>query len=85
MNNIKTTSSYDVYRSPEFVAFCRRFGIAHELGTRDLTIRLPFEGVLTVVHEYLPSQLERTDTTTNHNNEYHTHIPTAFVRDCKGE
>lgn len=44
--------SNEVYTSPEFKAFCERFGIAWELRTRDMTIFLPFDGAMTVTQEY---------------------------------
>lgn len=45
--------THEVYRSPEFRAFCERFGIAWSLLTRDMVIRLPDEGLMIVEQTYL--------------------------------
>jgi len=41
-----------VYSSPEFIAFCKRFGIAHDLQTRSMAIRLQHDDYMTVTQEY---------------------------------
>jgi hypothetical protein len=43
-----------VWNSPEFIAFCERFGIPRELASQDLVIHLPIKGVMTVIQKYLP-------------------------------
>lgn len=43
---IKKISGYEVYNSPEFVAFCDKFGIAHSLPTRSITITITEENLI---------------------------------------
>lgn len=44
--------SHVVYSSPEFKAFCKRFGIAWGLPTKDITIHIPDQGLMTVTQSY---------------------------------
>jgi hypothetical protein len=69
---------YDVYSSDEFKAFCKRFNIPYELGTKSIKIEIPCEGLMTVTHEYYtkhPEHKEVIDTTTTHNVHYRTAEP----------
>lgn len=44
---------YDhVWKSPEFMAFCARFGIAWGLRTKKMVITLEVEGAMTVEQTY---------------------------------
>lgn len=45
-------AGYDVYNSPEFEAFARKFGIAWDLNTVNMTIHLPADGPMSVIQEY---------------------------------
>lgn len=45
-------SGYDVYRWPEFRAFCKRLGIPWELPTYDIVITIPHEGMVRIDHSY---------------------------------
>lgn len=73
-------SGYEVYRSPEFKAFCKRFGVAWGLKTKALTIRLT-EDLMTVTQEYVGEEArpgQRSpfiDTTTAHNETFRTVMP----------
>ena len=48
----KLIEGYEVYRWPEFKAFCVRLGIPWELSTTDMLIFVPCEGRVKVIHEY---------------------------------
>lgn len=43
------------YNSPEFKAFCDRFGVAHDMFTVQVTLHLPADGMMSVVQEYRAS------------------------------
>lgn len=65
----------DVYHSPEFKAFCERFGIAHGLPTTTVTIKISTEE-MTVAQEYRTGEVKApVETTTLHNREVRTHAP----------
>lgn len=68
---MKVVLGRDVFNSPEFNEFCRRFGIATELPTRHMTIRIDFDGVLSVEQEYLATDNKKVvDVTTSLSKEY---------------
>lgn len=48
----QVAQTYEVYSSKEFRAFCEKFGIAYDLGTVNITIHLPLDGLMSVVQEY---------------------------------
>lgn len=52
---MKYAESRTVWGSPEFIAFCERFGIRRELPSQDMVIHIPFDGVMTVIQKYLPA------------------------------
>ena len=52
MKKSQTPLSYEVYQWPEFRAFCKRLGLAWELGTLDLNIDMPFDGVVKIRQSY---------------------------------
>lgn len=78
---IRPPTLQEVYHSPEFKAFCARFGIAWGMPTMDLTIRLPFEGSMEVTQTYrgvdhgAADTPQVVDTTTMHNEKYRTVRP----------
>lgn len=69
--------SYDVYHWPEFKAFAERLGLQYYLPSRSVRISMPFDGEVTIDHEYLAMEPEEgiADTTTQHNKEFRTFIP----------
>ncbi len=72
-------TGYGVHRWPEFLAFAKRLGIDLELPTTVITIRIPHDEIVTIIHEYLADDIDQQDTvstfeTTNvHNEEFTTH------------
>lgn len=70
---------FDVYQSEEFKAFCKKFSIQWGLHTREITLVIPFEGLMIVKQEYITKhQKENTDvpeyvdTTSLQNTKYRT-------------
>ncbi len=55
MNTIPSNVSINVYKSPEFKAFCERYGIAWEKPTTKITIILDCakNDFMRVQHEYI--------------------------------
>ena len=49
----RIAAGYTAYCSPEFRAFCERFGIPWDLETRVMTIRFARDTALIVEHEYI--------------------------------
>lgn len=54
-----TSWSGEVYGSPEFRAFCERWGIAWDAYTVQITIHLPADGPMSVIHEHRGVDRER--------------------------
>lgn len=50
--DVEGNQGADVYHWPEFKAFAKRLGIAHELPTLNITITIPVDGVVVVAHDY---------------------------------
>lgn len=68
---MKIVLGRDVFNSPEFNEFCRRFGIATELPTRRMTITIDLDGALSVQQEYLGTDNKKAfDVTTSLSKEY---------------
>ncbi len=73
--------AHELWPSPEFKAFCERFGIPWGgLRTTGLVVTIPLEGLVTVQHTYQASQVradtpDTVDTTTTHNKVYRTSQP----------
>lgn len=70
---------FDVYQSEEFKAFCKRFGIQWGLRTREITLVIPCDGLMTVKQEYITKHQkenadvpEYVDTTSLQNTKYRT-------------
>lgn len=76
VSDMNPVQAIDVYQSPEFQAFCKRFGIAHELQTMDMVLTITFKEGLVVTQTYRATEGPRPvtmETTTLHNDEYETH------------
>lgn len=76
MDGRRHVSGYEVYSSPEFRALCDRFGIAFDLRTVDITLKLT-EDHFTVTQTYRASKAmgDAIDTTNLHNKEFRTKEP----------
>ena len=66
MNDVLDTGrvpveGYEVYHSQEFKDFCKRFGIPHGMRTRDICIVIPYEGTMSITHEYLATRSKEDD------------------------
>lgn len=76
-------TAYEVYKSPEFQAFCKRFGIAWDLATLDLVITFKRDSLLEVSQVYvLRPEKDVVDTTNAHNREYETSVPKPEFKDA---
>lgn len=53
----QNVSGYEVYRSPEFQALCRRFGVVLGLRTKEITLKLTEDEFL-VTQTYLTEEQE---------------------------
>lgn len=63
---VDPNSSYSVYASPEFKAFCKALGIAHGLLTHDLVIVLERDAPVRVYQCYRPDPKRQVVETTSH-------------------
>lgn len=74
----KSATSHEVCHSPEFKAFCQRFGIAHGLPHTKMVITLELDQLMMVEQTYQGSVEPPTkgiDTTHQHNKTWRTFLP----------
>lgn len=74
-----SVSGYEVYRSDEFKALCKRFGIRWEHLTINITLTLTVD-LFTVTSSYLVQAPSMVDTTTLDNEKYRTKRPPINVK-----
>ena len=79
--SVAHVTGFEVYRSPEFKAFCKRFGIAWGLPTKHMVITIE-EDCMRVDQEYLAGEHGGSppgviDTTSAHNVQWRTAIPNS--------
>lgn len=73
-----TVQGFDVYNSDEFKALCKRFNIAFDLRTVEITIRLSVYGAMVVTQSYQTEHTvipNKVDTTDMHNVHFVTAEP----------
>ena len=75
----------DVWLSPEFKAFCERFGIPHDLRTLDMTIRITMEEmVVTQTYRGAEADPNKPVNTSNlHNKQWETKVPSPYVQEAE--
>lgn len=72
------SDGFDVWRWPEFQALALRLGIALELDTKAVTIRIAVGEQPHITQEYSPREpKEMIDTSNLHNDTYKTFVPSS--------
>lgn len=58
--NVRKFTGFEAYQSDEFRAFCKKFGIPHELLTKEITITLTEDDII-VNHQYIVGEVVHAD------------------------
>ena len=57
VGQVNHPTGFEVYKWPEFKAFCKRLGIEWEAPTIDLCIYIPLDGLVKITTEYLGDEM----------------------------